>query len=406
MPKRAVGQAARDGSAAHAIAELCLNNGQNAAEYVDRGMDIGDGKGKVFLDDEDCAAVQIYIDHVRTRKAIPGATHYVEYQLSMKAFSDDPLLSQNGGTADSLTLDWANRVLYVDDLKFGKGVMVKGDSYQLQDYALMAALTFPHPEGWSRIITTIIQPRAEDENERFKSVEHSPEKLQDFLFLMYGAFRASQDPNTPLNPGEKQCQWCDGKGRPCPALAKRTLEIAKTIFEPVNNAPVMLSAPVVTAPEGDMGLDLLKINEATPAQLAAWKEKEEMVDAFFKGVSHRIAALSSAGIQVPGWKMVARAGNRKFLEPDALEELQKKLQRPALSIEGEIAALGVPAEQQYGKPKRLSPAQIEKKISKASKKDFELLYEKPMGDATLVRDADSRGALPGVFSAVPQLPSP
>lgn len=389
LPRRPSGDAAREGSAAHRVAELCLKSGQNAEEYVDRGIDIEDGRGLIFLDDGDCASVQVYIDHARRRMAIPGSVHHVEYRLSMKGHTSDPLIDANGGTADLLTLDWLNQILYVDDLKFGRGVKVYGDSAQLKNYGLMAMLTFPHPQGWKKIVTTIIQPRIGDtEAEWIKSVEHEPYELQEFLFKMYDAFAKSQDPTTPLNPGEKQCLFCDGKSRPCPAIARRALEVGRKVFGPVT--PAMLGDPIVEAPKVSMELDKINLAEATVEQLAAWKEHEEMINSFFKAVSERMAHMLTGGATVPGWKMVSRSGNRKWKDDK--------------DIRAELQALGVPVDKMYAKPKLLGPAPIEKLLSAAQKKELAELFERPDGSPTLVRDTDSRGALPGVFTKAPQLP--
>ena len=139
----------------------------------------------------------------------------------------DPLLAENRGTADWLIVDRLRRRLTVVDLKYGKGVMVPGDSPQLKDYALMALVSVGVGGGWETVETVVVQPRAFAEAERVKSATFTPAGLMDaFLPALVGAMEESLDPKARLTPG-KWCRWCPGagpdeRGQPvCPALADR-----------------------------------------------------------------------------------------------------------------------------------------------------------------------------------------
>jgi len=388
-PKREAGEAAREGSAAHKVAELCLLNKQDAAEYVDRGIDIGDGKGKIFLDDDGCEAVQLYLDTVRAYAAAPGATFLVEQKLSLGVFGTTPeliaKLSENTGTADAVILNEPESTLTIVDLKFGRGVVVTSDSYQLRDYGVMAVGTYQREKPWTKIRIVVVQPRLPREEDRIKIAEFTPEELQDFLFMVWTAMNEAEDPNAPLVPGEKQCRWCDGAPG-CPALQDYVRSSALAVM--AANPMTALSPSTDAPPENAPGFDPAIVRDATPEQLRDWLDRRDLVEGFFKAVEQRVASmLTLIPGSVPDYKMVSRAGNRKFIEQEP-EKLEAQL----------IGTLGLTREQIYGKPKLLGPSPIEKLLKGAElKAKLGKLVERPLGAPTLVKDTDGRAALPGVF---------
>ena len=136
---------AKEGTAAHAVAEMTL-------------------KGDIFLPDKVlvegdeyvvspgmCRALNPYITHVEALRALPGATVFLEKRIQVPG-----TLGLVWGTLDCgvVTGD-----LHVVDLKFGKGVAVEPDGPQLKLYALGLAHLIDVFHFDAKVFLTICQPR-------------------------------------------------------------------------------------------------------------------------------------------------------------------------------------------------------------------------------------------------------
>jgi hypothetical protein len=141
---------AKEGTAAHAVAEMTL-------------------KGDIFLPDKInvegdeyivspgmCRALRPYVDYVQSLMAIPDALVDLERRMVV------PLTrGMVWGTMDCGVCDHAGKALYVVDLKFGRGVAVEPDGPQLKFYALALASTHMVTSPRTRVTLTICQPRIE-----------------------------------------------------------------------------------------------------------------------------------------------------------------------------------------------------------------------------------------------------
>lgn len=142
------------GSAAHALAEMCLVSGQDTWEFVGtevNGYIVGEGVEGVTID---ANAVQVYLDFVRS---LPGK-HNWEVRLGNK-WKPHPLYF---GTADFVAV--SDDEIHIVDYKNGAGIAVDAeDNPQLLYYAAGAV-----SEAWEerRISSAasvhlhIVQPRA------------------------------------------------------------------------------------------------------------------------------------------------------------------------------------------------------------------------------------------------------
>jgi len=92
--------------------------------------DAADGEFRFLVDEEMVESVQMYLDHVRSRVKKGKGTLDVEQKLDMTHLHPDIW-----GTGDATYYDARDQWLFVDDLKYGKGVSVDiEDNPQLMLY--------------------------------------------------------------------------------------------------------------------------------------------------------------------------------------------------------------------------------------------------------------------------------
>lgn len=122
-----------EGTAAHTLAERCLNTGRDADSYIGDELEVGEFTFEV--DDDFAESVQVYVDLVR--EYTDGAD-YAGFEQRVYYHDDIGCDEGDGfGTSDSVIIK--NRTLYVVDLKFGRGDKVAADdNTQLALYALGA----------------------------------------------------------------------------------------------------------------------------------------------------------------------------------------------------------------------------------------------------------------------------
>lgn len=203
---------AREGSAAHALAELCLKQGISAhaptmpkewAEY----------------DNFDLRThVQTYLDYVR-REMPEGSTLFVEQRLQI--FGQYEVW----GTADAVIVT-ADGVIKIIDLKFGKGLLVEAeDNTQLLLYGV-GGLSF----DWLSEVPVhtveahIVQPRRNNYPSQSYPVGDLAKWVQENTHKVARAFNGTDE----ANPGT-HCKWCPIKGT-CRERADMNLKMASFDF--------------------------------------------------------------------------------------------------------------------------------------------------------------------------------
>lgn len=382
---------AREGTAAHALAELCLKEGIAPEEMVDRTVFVREDKSDAWrVDDEMARAVEVYLGEVADRWR-PGVEQHVEKRLSLADLDPTyPLLAQNRGTGDCVVIDAERRRLTVVDLKYGRGVPVPGDSPQLKDYALMGMVSFPIAGGWKEVETLVVQPRLADERDRVKSVVHDAADLMTtFLGELVGAMDAALDPDAALTPGD-HCRWCPAKTI-CPAVRDRALNLARDAFESV---PPMTSGSLL----GPLPTEVFvgTVEEPRPAvpsrdvvvlppgpalsndDIATILNRAPIFDLWLTGIKQEAVRRLETGSPIPGYKLVSRSGNRRWAAEDRNATIDA-LRQLGLNV-GDILT----------EPALKSPAQVEKLLPKDKRPALAGLVERPLGAPTLVSSADVR----------------
>ena len=334
---------ADEGTAAHALAEMCLKEGKDADYYEGEEIDV-DGN-KFTVNQDMISAVQDYVDHCRPLLG----RHMIEEKFML------PFLGpKEKGTSDFTALH--EGILHVVDYKHGKGVTVEHvGNIQGLCYGLGAAKVFDK-DKWHTLRITIAQPRAYHDEGGIRSWDVPREELLDYMINFAHAAKATEDPNAPLKVGS-WCRFCKAKAT-CPQQMKEAAEIMEMDFAEPTSRPVPVEF-LSDAQIADIVLNKIKLIEQWCASLKDYAQTR-----------------AEAGKPLPGTKLVATREVRVWKDKDAAEKFfSKKLGDKAYAIKREF----------------LSAPQIEKVVGKKEFKDYApKMVEKVSTGATLVPESDPR----------------
>lgn len=208
---------AREGTAAHKVAELVLGGDIFLPDKITVEGD------EFIVSPGMCRALNPYVTHVESLRALPAAVTVLEKRLTVP------------GTDGMVwgTLDCGVRSGYdvhIVDLKFGRGVAVEPDGPQLKFYALAFAsfMGMSLTRRRSKAHLTICQPR----------IEGPPVRTYDTTLMdLAGWLEAEVRPaleriatgDTSENVGA-HCRWCARKTE-CAAFAARHQTHAAAVFD-------------------------------------------------------------------------------------------------------------------------------------------------------------------------------
>jgi hypothetical protein len=210
---------------------------------------------------------------------------------------------------------------------------------------------------------------------------------------------ATEKPDAPLIPGEKQCKYCRASG--CTARGQAAMAAAGVVFPSLAPEPVPAAAPSQQVAEQDPGTmtneRLVEILEAAPLM-------RQMIEQAEAEAQRRL----ESGVSIPGLKLVNGRGSQVWNLPE--EQIAEKLK-----------GMGVPKDAVWV-TKLVSPAQAKKlswtkrdgtakQLTERQLKTLETEYISKLGGKLTVapasdpRPAVVRDAAP-LFSAVePQAPA-
>lgn len=326
---------AQEGTAAHELADLCLQSKGNADEYL----------GKIIEGVEVCADmvehVQGYVDYVRSFKG----ELFCETQVDFS-----PWVPDGFGTSDAIVI--CDKVVHVIDLKYGQGVVVSAEN---NSQAMLYALGVYNDYGY--LLTGqevfklhIYQPRAN--NFSVWAI-----KLADLL--KWGDWVSIQadialSSDAERVPGDKQCMFCKAKAT-CPALKSYAEKLIMAEFDDLDDLP--------------------DPNSLSKSQMAQILMGRKLVESWFNAIeSFGFDALSN-GDPFPGFKLVEGRSNRKW--------------RDEASARSVLLASGKSEDEIFTK-KLISPPQAEKLLGK---KNIDVIADeivKPDGKPTMVLESDPR----------------
>jgi Protein of unknown function (DUF2800) len=370
-------EAAAWGTACHQIAEACIREEYNAGASLNVAIKVGKFE---FIVDEDMAfCAQDYVDYCADEVKKEPCKFWIEENFSLKAL-EPPY--DAGGTGDFILYRPASWHLKVIDLKGGRGVVVEATGNpQMRTYAIGALLA--HPElDVETVEVAIVQPRAPHKDGRIRTetfhVADLLEWTSDLLVHMRRS-RAAYDAFQTLPPNSRlafeawseawlttgQCTFCDAKSicvkykrealATIPAKAKEWFEGTAEELPDVSNAPMLMS----------------------PEELAHALNGLDMLSDYIKALRERAHREAERGVQIPGWELAEKVGNRAYLEKD-----QAKLAKELKLV------LNIGDEEIYERSIR-SVAQLEKVLGSKRKAEFAKLekkiWERPIKGTDLVR---------------------
>lgn len=209
----------------------------------------------------------------------------------------------------------------------------------------------------AKIRMVIVQPRASGPAVKSHTI-YTSELLEWANKTLKPAVARIGNGDTSENSGE-WCRWCVRAGT-CGALHKKALAAAKLSFSP--------DEPQKPLPPSSM----------TPSEIGGILDQAELISAWVSKVRAEAIARIEGGETVPGYKLVAKRGLRKWKDDhEALEELLD---------------YGLDEETVYAPREIRSPAQMEKVVKKAgfSTKILEPLVSRESSGTSLVRETDER----------------
>ena len=286
---------AEEGTAAHTLAEKCLNSGKHVDAF--QGLTITTEEGSKFVVDDDMAeAVQVYVDEVCRVDAELSDKYpfYVEAKFHLTDIDDDMY-----GTNDACICEPFG-TLYIFDYKHGKGVPVEAKGNTQMRYYALGALQ-EHPSMYESIEMVIVQPRCPHPDGPIRRERISIEELEQWRDdILIPAVAETKKPNATLACGS-WCRWCDAAAI-CPAKRKFVMTSAQSTFG--DNL----------IPDKDQSFPEPK--ELTPDELGLIMSYCEQIEPWFKSVKEYTKGQLLHGNKVTGYKIVDGKKQRAWTDVD------------------------------------------------------------------------------------------
>lgn len=305
------GDAAKEGTACHQLLEYVMLLGVQPELYLGTQIttDVS-SKGEPFLVTQEmvdaCNLFRDTLYAMMDERGIPRENTLVE------VFLENPFAPGiSGGTADFIA--YGNGHCIVADLKFGREP-VEASSPQLGEYMLLALKSGVIPateqEKLTSLTQVIIQPRvAYGDPTPVHSV--SAEELAELdlkLMMAIQQYLAHKDDGVPplhiLQVGD-HCKRCPHVAK-CPAVQQDML----TAVQKAMNTP---------------SAEELANTDVTDqiAEVVYWCDRKEAILAFLKSMETTAVVLAHNGHTIPGRKLIASYGNRKWADSVSEKEYSK-----------------------------------------------------------------------------------
>jgi hypothetical protein len=356
VPYQESGEAAKIGTAIHALAEHCYSTvvKGSRSEYdkftQDKGKTIhileytlltsplayvGQLWEGLTLTEENC---EFAMQHLEAIRAIEDELGWGSVTVEKFLPYQETPIYKCGGTADVIGISKEKRKLIIADLKTGRGY-VDAESDQLKLYALAAM----ESEGLYQDIDTvelwIIQPH----HGEVRKHSMTTQELVDWEhYVLHPAIENALNPAYPPVPSDSACQYCAGKTI-CPAQA--------------NMVEVVHSAPPVEV--------------LTEEQISVLLTKFDMVEDYIKAVRDHALKRMGKGAVIQGWQLAPKRALRSWTSE---EEARKQL-----------LFLGLTPDQ-ITKTELITPAQAEKLLTKEERLGLDALTSRISSGLTLARD--------------------
>jgi Protein of unknown function (DUF2800) len=338
--------AAEEGTLAHALSELYLNNQLKKIKVIDFNRELKKIKHNTLFNAEMDGHAMDYAAFIldKVHELGDGAMVEIEAVIDLQEF-----VPEGFGTVDCKII--ANNILEINDLKYGKGVLVEAhENKQMMLYALGALKEAMLMYTIEIVRMTIYQPRLNN----FSTFEMEAKMLLQWgEEIVIPAAKLAFEGKGEYKPGS-HCRFCKARNQ-CKALADYNMGMAKFVFEDPNKLK---------------DNDIAEILEKAPDFLI-WLGN-------IKDYALHEAVNNSK--KWPGFKLVAGRSNRVYSDSEKIVEALKKAKiKPELFLtEPKLVGIGA-LEKNIGKP------DVEKYAGK--------FIIKPEGAPTLAPEWDKRPEL-------------
>jgi len=329
VPYQESGDAAKIGTAVHALAEHCYKTISDPMTFVGKEFE------GITMTEENC---DFAMQHLQ-------AIWDIEVELGDKTVQVEKFLPYQesptykcGGTADVIGISKEKRKLIIADLKTGRGY-VDAESDQLKLYSLAAMESGGLYQDIDTIELWIIQPH----HGEVRKHSMTTQELVDWEhYILTPAIENALNPAFPPVPSDSACQYCAAKTI-CPAQA--------------NMVEVVHSAPPVEV--------------LTEEQISVLLTKFDMVEDYIKAVRDHALKRMEKGAVIAGWQLAPKRALRSWTSED---EAMKHLMFLGMGIK------------EITKTELITPAQAEKLLPKGLKESIEPLTSRISSGLTLARD--------------------
>lgn len=346
---------AREGSAAHEIAEICLTNETDAEFYEGEmvpGYDSTEEFDAIYVDDNMATAVQTYLNIVRAEMSEEKEL-YIEQRFDLSHIYPGMF-----GTNDAIVYDPETFKMTVFDYKHGQGIAVDVErNPQLMYYAL-GALTGKHNRQIDEIELVIVQPRCMHKDGPIRRWSTTADDLLEFRAELIEAAKATEKKNAKFLAGD----WC----KFCPAAAVGRCSYLEDFVMAMTLADVT-----------DKGEVIMPAYETlSPQKKAQVLTNAKVIDTWLKGIKKAAHNDALAGKVPPGYRLVQSKPRRHW----------KSDQRTV----DELGDMGLTSKQIFAPKKVKTPNQMEAYFRGAKKKIIAHLWENRSSGVSLVQENDPR----------------
>lgn len=225
-------KAADDGTRTHFVLESYLKK----RKPLLKGLSYDCPKtGRFHLDTDRMERVQFAIDYIESREAELGSTVQTEPE---RWLDSTPALGRDdmSGTTDVIITNGV--ILEVIDYKDGMSPVSAVNNEQMEIYGVCALHEMINVMGLKieQVRLTVIQPKLRFNGEDGISIwDVSAQELLAKIEVIKAEAFATDDPDSRLVSGEKQCKWCPAKGG-CLKVNNHVMEAIGVGFQSVDIA--------------------------------------------------------------------------------------------------------------------------------------------------------------------------
>jgi len=336
VPYQESGEAAKIGTAIHALAETCFQLDTDPMKFVGQVVE------GITMTEENCSFA---LEHLQAIWAIQDELGHVKVEQLFKLYQEPAFSLQ--GTADVVGI--SQDKLIIADLKTGRGYVDVEDNEQLKIYALGALLH--NSQRPKEVEFQIIQPHHGEKRIHRMSVDELGVWETEVLLP---AINDAVSDAPRYNPSESACQWCP---------AKHICSAQKEQFDIVAAQP-----DITIMSKDDINAVMLAL---TPAQISAILDRAPMVEKFIEAVKDHATKQMEGGAVLPGWQLQPKRASRKWIDSTAARQA--------------LADAGL-TDSQIFETELISPTAAEKLLPKEQRVILDDLTAKVSSGLTLARD--------------------